>query len=69
MKTYIFKVLVEPDALQQYGTATWGYTRDGFRQRSGRKGSHQRFKHPDGCRVTSRFISRRTPLPPRPLRA
>jgi predicted RNase H-like HicB family nuclease len=37
MKTYTFKVVVEPDddrwhaycpALQQYGAATWGYTRE-----------------------------------------
>jgi predicted RNase H-like HicB family nuclease len=37
MKTYTFKVIVEPDddrwhaycpALEKYGAATWGYTRD-----------------------------------------
>lgn len=37
MKTYTFKVIVEPDqdrwfsycpALQKYGAATWGYTRE-----------------------------------------
>lgn len=37
MKTYTFKVVVEPDedrwhaycpALEQYGAATWGYTRE-----------------------------------------
>ena len=37
MKTYAFKVVVEPDgdrwharcpALEQYGAATWGYTRE-----------------------------------------
>jgi len=37
MKTYTFRVVVEPDedrwhaycpALQQYGAATWGYTRE-----------------------------------------
>ena len=37
MKTYTFKVIVEPDedrwfaycpALQEYGAATWGYTRE-----------------------------------------
>jgi predicted RNase H-like HicB family nuclease len=37
MQTYTFKVIVEPDedrwhaycpALQQYGAATWGYTRE-----------------------------------------
>jgi predicted RNA binding protein YcfA (HicA-like mRNA interferase family) len=44
-------------------------TRDGFHQRTGRKGSHQRFQHPDGRRVTVTFHKSSDTFPPKTLKS
>ena len=42
--------------------------RDGFYLRSSRKGSHQRFQHQDGRRVTVSFHKPSETFPPRTLK-
>ncbi len=44
-------------------------TRDGFRPRSGRKGSHQRFQHLDGRRVTVTFHKSSDTFAPKTLKS
>ena len=44
-------------------------TRDGFRLRSGRKGSHQRFQHLDGRRVTVTFHKSSDTFAPKTLKS
>ena len=43
--------------------------RDGFYLRTSRKGSHQRFQHPDGRRVTVSFHKPSDTFPPKTLKS
>jgi predicted RNA binding protein YcfA (HicA-like mRNA interferase family) len=93
MKTYTFRVVVEPDedrwfaycpALRDYGAATWGYTREEalqhinevvqmviseLREDGGSSGSHQRFQHADGRRVTVSFHKPSDTFAPKTLKS